>query len=55
MAAGEKVIITSAVSDEEAKERFGTFEQPKPYLRYTDQPKGLSGPFGLGRRSAIAV
>lgn len=35
---GDKVIITPAVSDEEAKETFGSFDQPKPYLRYTDQP-----------------
>ncbi len=37
---GDKVIITAAVSDADAKERFGSFDQPKPYLRYTDQPKG---------------
>lgn len=37
---GDKVIITAAVSDDDAKERFGGFDQPKPYLRYTDQPKG---------------
>lgn len=36
---GEEVIITGAVSDEDAKERFGEFKQPKPYLRYTAQPK----------------
>ena len=35
---GDKVIITPAVSDEEAKETFGSFDQPKSYLRYTDQP-----------------
>ncbi|MEL7543954.1 MAG: redoxin domain-containing protein, partial [Pseudomonadota bacterium] len=37
---GDKVIITAAVNDEDAKERFGGFEQPKPYLRFTEQPKG---------------
>ncbi len=35
---GEDVIITPAVSDEEAKERFGSYEQPLPYLRTTKQP-----------------
>ncbi|MEJ7764620.1 MAG: peroxiredoxin [Acidimicrobiales bacterium] len=35
---GEDVIITLAVSDEEAKERFGDFNAVKPYLRYTKQP-----------------
>ncbi|MEM8652623.1 MAG: peroxiredoxin [Pseudomonadota bacterium] len=35
---GDKVIITPAVSDEDAKERFGDFEQPVPYVRFTDQP-----------------
>ena len=37
---GEDVIITPAVSDEEAKERFGEFNAVKPYLRYTPQPTG---------------
>ncbi|MEO1329541.1 MAG: peroxiredoxin [Pseudomonadota bacterium] len=36
---GEDVIITPAVSDEDAKARFGEFRQPKPYLRYTRQPR----------------
>ncbi|MBO0768578.1 MAG: peroxiredoxin [Solirubrobacterales bacterium] len=36
---GEKVIITGAVSDEEAKQKFGSWETPKPYIRVTDQPK----------------
>ncbi|MEM1162320.1 MAG: peroxiredoxin [Pseudomonadota bacterium] len=35
---GEDVIITPAVSDEDAKERFGTFEKVLPYLRKTAQP-----------------
>jgi alkyl hydroperoxide reductase subunit AhpC len=35
---GEDVIIVPAVSDEEAKERFGEFKAVKPYLRYTKQP-----------------
>jgi alkyl hydroperoxide reductase subunit AhpC len=36
---GEDVIITAAVSDEEAKAKFGTFSKIKPYLRYTKQPR----------------
>jgi alkyl hydroperoxide reductase subunit AhpC len=36
---GENVIVTSAVSDEEAREKFGEFEQPKPYIRIVPQPQ----------------
>ena len=50
--AGEDVIIVPAVSDEEAKERFGDFKTIKPYLR-TVQPtadaEGYARP-ALGRR-----
>lgn len=35
---GEDVIITPAVSNEEAKEKFGEFETVLPYLRKTKQP-----------------
>ena len=35
---GEKVIVTGAVSDDEAREKFGDFEQPKPYIRIVPQP-----------------
>lgn len=35
---GEDVIIAPAISDEEAKERFGDFDAKKPYLRVTKQP-----------------
>lgn len=35
---GQDVIITPAVSDEEATEKFGSFEQVLPYLRKTKQP-----------------
>ena len=35
---GEDVIISAAVSDEDAKERFGDFDAKKPYLRVTKQP-----------------
>jgi alkyl hydroperoxide reductase subunit AhpC len=37
---GEDVIITPAVSDEEAKKRFGSFDSVLPYLRKTKQPQG---------------
>ena len=37
---GEDVIITTAVSDEEAAERFPGYETVKPYLRTTRQPTG---------------
>ena len=36
--AGEDVIIVPAVSDEEAKEKFGSFTTIKPYLRTVPQP-----------------
>jgi len=35
---GEDVIITAAVSDEDAIKRFGSFERVLPYLRKTKQP-----------------
>ena len=35
---GDDVIITAAVSDDEANERFGSFERVLPYLRKTKQP-----------------
>jgi thioredoxin-dependent peroxiredoxin len=35
---GEDVIITAAVSDEDAQARFGGFERVLPYLRTTRQP-----------------
>jgi alkyl hydroperoxide reductase subunit AhpC len=35
---GEKVIVGGGVSDEQARERFGDFEAPKPYIRYVDAP-----------------
>ena len=36
---GEDVIITAAVPDDEAKEKFGEFERVLPYLRKAKQPK----------------
>lgn len=35
---GEDVIITAAVSDEEAVQKFGSFDRILPYLRKTRQP-----------------
>lgn len=35
---GEDVIITAAVPDDEATEKFGAFERVLPYLRKTKQP-----------------
>jgi thioredoxin-dependent peroxiredoxin len=35
---GEKVIIGGSVSDEQAKEMFGEWESPKPYIRIVPQP-----------------
>ena len=37
---GEDVIITAAVSDEEAKKRFPGYKALTPYLRVTAQPQG---------------
>jgi len=36
---GDDVIITPAVSDEEATDKFGSFTKVKPYLRVTKQPR----------------
>jgi alkyl hydroperoxide reductase subunit AhpC len=35
---GEDVIVAGSVSDEEAREIFGGFEAPKPYIRIVPQP-----------------
>ena len=37
---GDRVIVVPAVSDEEARARFGEFDAPRPYLRYVDAPTG---------------
>jgi alkyl hydroperoxide reductase subunit AhpC len=37
---GEDVIIAGSVSDEEAKEIFGEWEAPRPYIRIVHQPNG---------------
>ena len=37
---GQKVIVSPAMSTEDAKQKFGDVEEVKPYLRWTAQPKG---------------
>src|SRR6201996_916591 len=37
---GDDVIIAGSVSDEQAKEIFGDYETPKPYIRIVPQPEG---------------
>jgi len=37
---GENVIIAGSVNDEQAKEIFGEWESPKPYIRIVPQPNG---------------
>ena len=36
---GEDVIIAGSVSDEQAKELFGEWQAPKPYIRIVPQPR----------------
>jgi len=36
---GDKVIIAGSVSNDEAKEIFGEWEEPKPYIRIVPQPR----------------
>jgi thioredoxin-dependent peroxiredoxin len=36
---GEDVIIAGSVNDEQAKELFGEWEAPKPYIRIVPQPR----------------
>ena len=37
---GDDVIIAGSVSNDEAKEIFGEWQQPKPYIRIVPQPTG---------------
>jgi thioredoxin-dependent peroxiredoxin len=39
---GEDVIIAGSVSDDQAKELFGSWEAPRPYIRIVPQPNGGS-------------
>ena len=41
---GEDVIIAGSVSNDEAKEIFGEWESPKPYIRIVPQPSKSDGP-----------
>jgi len=36
---GDNVIIASSVSNDQAKETFGSWDSPKPYIRIVPQPK----------------
>jgi alkyl hydroperoxide reductase subunit AhpC len=36
---GDDVIIAGSVNNEQAKELFGTWKEPKPYIRIVPQPK----------------
>jgi alkyl hydroperoxide reductase subunit AhpC len=36
---GEDVVLTAAISNDEAKEIYGEWKEPKPYLRIVPQPK----------------
>jgi alkyl hydroperoxide reductase subunit AhpC len=36
---GEDVIIAGSVSNDQAKELFGEWQEPKPYIRIVPQPK----------------
>jgi thioredoxin-dependent peroxiredoxin len=40
---GEDVIISGSVSNDEAKDLFGTWHEPKPYIRIVPQPKEPAG------------
>jgi len=37
---GGDVIIAGSVNDEQAREIFGEWESPKPYIRIVPQPRG---------------
>ena len=41
---GEDVIIAGSVSDDEARQLFGEWEAPKPYIRIVKDPSGVSQP-----------
>jgi thioredoxin-dependent peroxiredoxin len=36
---GEDVVLTAAVSNDEAKELYGDWKEPKPYIRIVPQPR----------------
>jgi alkyl hydroperoxide reductase subunit AhpC len=37
---GDDVIIAGSVSNDDAKQLFGDWKEPKPYIRIVPQPKG---------------
>ena len=37
---GEDVIIAGSVSNDQARETFGAWQEPKPYIRIIPQPAG---------------
>jgi len=41
---GEDVIIAGSVSNDEAKELFGEWEEPKPYIRIVPDPSKVTVP-----------
>jgi thioredoxin-dependent peroxiredoxin len=45
---GEDVIIAGSVSNEEAKETFGEWEEPKPYIRIVTDPSESRTPSRVG-------
>lgn len=45
---GEDVIIAGSVSNDEARELFGSWEEPKPYIRIVPQPR-TGAPAASGR------
>ena len=44
---GEDVIIAGSVSDDEAKEIFGEWDSPKPYIRIVPDPSEARAPSGV--------
>jgi thioredoxin-dependent peroxiredoxin len=36
---GDDVIISGSVSNEEAKQTFGEWQEPRPYIRIVPQPR----------------
>jgi hypothetical protein len=39
---GDDVIIAGSVSNDEAKELFGSWDEPKPYIRIVRQPGSVT-------------
>ena len=35
---GDRVIVSPSIDDDTARERFGDFDAPRPYLRYVEDP-----------------